>query len=486
MAPATVSDDDLYERYLQRAIREINDLQRELTALADETHIPVLGSGHPLADVFLLKHKPVPTEITEGVAFFGRAGHALIKSMERLGVDPTAVYGTNCFKFGTEEPELAASWLTRELQITQPRLVVVMGSDSVAFLERPRVPARTAAGRRAPGRDPALHTDDRGARHPGYRRVARRDRRQEPLLGGVPAAGRVVGEAATVLSTRRLVALAVLLTTLVAWDAGAGALPALSDDWDVGLTAIVLIPATFAVVWLLLPLAATRAAGPLALVLGLLALGAWLVGAGALFNVAKLCALTLAGFWFLSLFEALSWIVLVACVIPWVDVLSVYRGPDQGRRRAEARPLRADLDRVPAPGGGLRRPARAAGRAVLRAVPGEHQALRAPRRLDVGRDDLGARAHARRDVRLRSGRAPRAAGDRARLPRAERRPDLAGPDRPEERGAAAARIDKRTETQAARGRPTTDRPLAPRSLRGAVLLRPGLDVLRGLLVLRVG
>jgi uracil-DNA glycosylase family 4 len=135
MAPATVSDDDLYERYLQRAIREINDLQRELTALADESHIPVLGSGHPLADVFLLKHKPVPTEITEGVAFFGRAGHALIKSMERLGVDPTAVYGTNCFKFGTEEPELAASWLTRELQITQPRLVVVMGSDSVAFLD---------------------------------------------------------------------------------------------------------------------------------------------------------------------------------------------------------------------------------------------------------------------------------------------------------------------------------------------------------------
>jgi uracil-DNA glycosylase len=135
MPPATVSDDDLHERYLQRAIRELNDLQRELTALADESHIPVLGSGHPLADVFLLKHKPVPAEISEGVAFFGRAGHALIRSMERLGVDPTAVYGTNCFKFGTEEPELAASWLTRELHITQPRLVVVMGDDAVAFLE---------------------------------------------------------------------------------------------------------------------------------------------------------------------------------------------------------------------------------------------------------------------------------------------------------------------------------------------------------------
>jgi uracil-DNA glycosylase family 4 len=135
MPTATASDDELYERYLQRAIRELNDLQRELTTLGDESHVPVLGSGHPLADVFLLKHKPVTAEIAEGVAFFGRAGHALIKSMERLAVDPTAVYGTNCFKFGTEEPETAAAWLSRELHITQPRLVVVMGADSVAFLD---------------------------------------------------------------------------------------------------------------------------------------------------------------------------------------------------------------------------------------------------------------------------------------------------------------------------------------------------------------
>ena len=47
----------------------------------------------------------------------------------------------------------------------------------------------------------------------------------------------------------------------------------------------------------------------------------------ALFNVAKLLALTAAGFWFLQLFEALSWVVLVAVVIPWVDAVSVWRGP---------------------------------------------------------------------------------------------------------------------------------------------------------------
>ena len=39
--------------------------------------IPVLGSGHPLADVFLLKHRPQAAEVQEGVAFYGRAGQAI-------------------------------------------------------------------------------------------------------------------------------------------------------------------------------------------------------------------------------------------------------------------------------------------------------------------------------------------------------------------------------------------------------------------------
>lgn len=126
--------DELAERYLKRAIGEINELGDELLALGDERHVPVLGSGHPLGDVFLLKHRPTQSEIHEGVAFFGRAGQALLKSLERLSVDPLAVYGTNCFKFGTEEPAQARAWLVRELHIVQPRLVVAMGEETVAFV----------------------------------------------------------------------------------------------------------------------------------------------------------------------------------------------------------------------------------------------------------------------------------------------------------------------------------------------------------------
>ena len=94
----------------------------------------MLGSGHPLGDVFLLKYRPTQSEIQEGVAFFGRAGQALLKSLQRLSVDPLAVYGTNCLKFGTEEPADARGWLTRELHIVQPKLVVAMGDETVAFL----------------------------------------------------------------------------------------------------------------------------------------------------------------------------------------------------------------------------------------------------------------------------------------------------------------------------------------------------------------
>jgi len=126
--------DELSERYLRRAIGEINELGDELLALGDERHVPVLGSGHPLGDIFLLKHHPTKNEIREGVAFFGRAGQALLKSLQRLSVDPLAVYGTNCLKFGTEEPELARAWLVRELHIVQPKLVVAMGDETVRFL----------------------------------------------------------------------------------------------------------------------------------------------------------------------------------------------------------------------------------------------------------------------------------------------------------------------------------------------------------------
>jgi len=125
--------DEIFEKYLQKAISETNELGDEI-ARAGGGRVPVLGSGHPLADVMLLKHSPQPAEVQEGVAFYGRAGQAILKSLQRLRVDPMAVYGTNCLKFADGDEEEARPWLTRELHIVQPKLVVVMGEQALGFL----------------------------------------------------------------------------------------------------------------------------------------------------------------------------------------------------------------------------------------------------------------------------------------------------------------------------------------------------------------
>jgi len=131
---STVPTDEIFDKYLQKAIAESNELGDEIARAAGEGRVPVLGSGHPLADVMLLKHAPQPSEVQEGVAFYGRAGQAILKSLQRFRVDPMAVYGTNCLKFDGEDPEEARPWLTRELHIVQPKLVVVMGEAALEFL----------------------------------------------------------------------------------------------------------------------------------------------------------------------------------------------------------------------------------------------------------------------------------------------------------------------------------------------------------------
>jgi uracil-DNA glycosylase len=131
---SAVSTDEISEKYLQKAISEINDLGDAISRSAPEGAVPVLGSGHPLADVLLLKHSPKPPEVQEGVAFFGRSGQAILKSLQRLRVDPMAVYGTNCLKYAGQGEDEARPLLIRELHIVQPKLVVAMGGEAVAFV----------------------------------------------------------------------------------------------------------------------------------------------------------------------------------------------------------------------------------------------------------------------------------------------------------------------------------------------------------------
>jgi len=141
LAPMPATDDEIREKYLERAIREINALTRELQSCElcpRGNRVPVLGSGHPQADIVLLKYAPRTAEVEEGVAFYGRSGSALMKSLKRLGIDPLAVYGTLCVKCPVTDPSLAdpgcVGRLVQELAIVQPRMVVVMGADALGVL----------------------------------------------------------------------------------------------------------------------------------------------------------------------------------------------------------------------------------------------------------------------------------------------------------------------------------------------------------------
>src|SRR5438094_5845149 len=88
----------------------------------------------------LLNHRPQPAEVQEGEAFYGRAGQAILKSLQRLHVDPMAVYGTNCVKFAEGDEDESRSFLARELHIVQPKLIVPMGESAVEFLNSVEFP----------------------------------------------------------------------------------------------------------------------------------------------------------------------------------------------------------------------------------------------------------------------------------------------------------------------------------------------------------
>ena len=141
LAPMPATDDEIREKYLERAIRELNALTRELQSCElcpRGNRVPVLGSGHPQADIALLKYAPRTSEVEEGVAFYGRSGMALMKSLKRLGIDPLAVYGTLCVKCPVTDPSLAdpgcVGRLVEELAIVQPRMIVIMGADALGVL----------------------------------------------------------------------------------------------------------------------------------------------------------------------------------------------------------------------------------------------------------------------------------------------------------------------------------------------------------------
>jgi len=130
----------------------------------------------------------------------------------------------------------------------------------------------------------------------------------------------VVGRTAAVLAGVLFAALVVYYETSEHWWNA-------SLWWNVAWIACVLMPATFGLVLLALPLRTWRGLLPVGVAFAILAGVLTAANADVFANFARLAAATLLGWWFLGLFEDVSWVVLVACVIPWIDAYSVWRGP---------------------------------------------------------------------------------------------------------------------------------------------------------------
>lgn len=137
-----------------------------------------------------------------------------------------------------------------------------------------------------------------------------------------------MGVAPAVLSLRTRAAIFVALAAAVAcYYAWSTSLWNASAWWDVAWISLVLFPAVFAFVYLSLPARRWPGVLPAGVALGLVTWGLEAAGLGALANFGKLAAATLVAFAFLRLFESVGLVVFVACLIPWIDAYSVWRGP---------------------------------------------------------------------------------------------------------------------------------------------------------------
>jgi hypothetical protein len=125
----------------------------------------------------------------------------------------------------------------------------------------------------------------------------------------------------------RAAALLALSIALGVYYAVAESLPDFDLWWDVTILTFLVIPPVFALVYLALPLRTTPRLLPAGVAVALLAAVLQVVGLDVLANFAKLAAVTLLAFWFLSFFETSAWVTIVALIIPWVDAVSVWRGP---------------------------------------------------------------------------------------------------------------------------------------------------------------
>jgi hypothetical protein len=153
----------------------------------------------------------------------------------------------------------------------------------------------------------------------------------------------------------RAAALLALGTALGVWYGIAPHLDRVGLWWSIAFISALLIPASFMLILIALPLWSGRGLALVALAFAILAFALSRANLDVLANFSKLAAMTFFAWWFLSFFEDVSWVVLVACLIPWVDAYSVWRGPTKTISEGHAHVFGALSVAFVVPGGGAAR-----------------------------------------------------------------------------------------------------------------------------------
>ena len=123
--------------HLRRAAAQCRgcDLYRSATQV-------VFGNGPTPAELMLVGEQPGDSEDREGEPFVGPAGELLSQALENVGIDREQVYVTNAVKHfkweargkrrihkkpSLREVRACTPWLSAELEVVQPRLLVCLG-----------------------------------------------------------------------------------------------------------------------------------------------------------------------------------------------------------------------------------------------------------------------------------------------------------------------------------------------------------------------
>jgi DNA polymerase len=106
--------------------------------LYQTAHHAVPGEGPPNAQIMIVGQNPGAEEDEQGRPFVGRAGKYLTKTLAEYGINRQDLYITNIVKHTSPQnrkpyaDEVAAClpYLTQQIQIIKPKLIVLLGASA--------------------------------------------------------------------------------------------------------------------------------------------------------------------------------------------------------------------------------------------------------------------------------------------------------------------------------------------------------------------